>query len=139
VTIDLEVVNDLNRCTVAELERLGDALDPQDTDSCSQFGNRVFAVQAALVQTYRIIAHVATREAAPDQAAELWRQMEEFCDQTLNALRKLKAKFPYCGTPQLYDLALEYRLAASKRYQQNLQDAECLQDPIPAGLFPKTN
>ena len=63
--------------------------------------------------------------------------MSEFCDLALNALRSLKEKFPYCGTPELYDLALDYKLVADERYQENLRDSECLSLKIPENLFPK--
>ncbi len=61
-----------------------------------------------------------------------------FCETALTALRKLKDATPMYGTSELYDLALDYRGEAEKRYYQNLQDSECAKTPAPERLFPKT-
>jgi hypothetical protein len=50
----------------------------------------------------------------------------------------LRDIYPGCGTPELYDLALDYMREADKRYYQNLQDSECAKTQIPKGLFPET-
>jgi hypothetical protein len=36
---------------------------------------------------------------------------------------RLERQIPYCGTPELYDLALDYKITADKNYRQNLEDA----------------
>lgn len=136
---DLNVVDTVNRCNISEMEKIGKALDPQHHDSCQKFGIHVAGVQAALVHTYRIVSYVAVREQSPTQAAAHWKKMSEFCDLTLNALKSLKEKFPYCGTPAVYDLALDYKIASEERCTENLRDSECLKLTIPPGLFPKKN
>jgi len=68
----------------------------------------------------------------------MWKGMNELCDQALSALKHLKDVYPNCGTPELYDLTLDYKSAAYKRYTENLQDSECRNTPLPTGLFPKT-
>jgi hypothetical protein len=65
----------------------------------------------------------------------LWKTMGDFCDCALTVLRDLKVKYQSCGTSQLYDLVLDYKGQAQKRYYQNLQDSEC--QPMPPGLFPQ--
>ena len=95
-------------------------------------------VQSALMFKYAIIAHLAIREKFPEGAANLWKEMVSFCEEAIKVLWKLKNLYPGCGTPELYDLALDYRQQAEERYQQNLEDSQC-QTPIPEGLFPKRN
>src|SRR4051794_31246434 len=136
---DLDVVDAVNRCNISEMEKFGETLDPQSPESCANFGRYVSGVQAALVHTYRIVAYVAVREESPKQAAAHWRKMSEFCDLALEALKNLKDKFPYCGTPAVYDLALDYKIASEERYTENIRDSECLNLAIPQGLFPKQN
>jgi hypothetical protein len=61
--------------------------------------------------------------------------MGDLGDAVVTVLRELKSTYPNCGTPELYDLMLQYRGEAQERYYQNLQDSEC--QTTPAGLFPK--
>ena len=61
----------------------------------------------------------------------------EICDSILKALKSLKDSRPECGTPQLYDLALDYKNAAFKRYQLNQEAIQWEKTEIPEGLFPK--
>lgn len=131
----LDIVNEVNRCQVGAMETAGQQLDPSQTESGELFGARVRNVEAAIVHTYALIAHAAIKEASPDAAATLWKGMVEQCDQALRVLRQFKDLYPDCGTPELYNLALDYRREAEERYRQNSEDAQC-QMPIPAGLFP---
>ena len=39
------------------------------------------------------------------------------------------------GTPELHNLALDYKAAAEKRYQQNLEATVCQKTPLPEGLL----
>jgi hypothetical protein len=135
----LEILNSVNRCQVAEMEKAGRELDPQHFDSCNIFANHIRNVQAAIIHTYQFTAVAALRESDPTLAANLWKEMSQLCDSALKALKALKDTYPHCGTPQLYDLTLDYRSEAEKRYYQNLQDAECAKMPIPMGLFPSKN
>ena len=73
------------------------------------------------------------------ESGELWKQMYELCDKALIVLKAQKERFPHCGTPDLYDLALDFKLASDRRYRENLEDSECPQTTIPKGLFPKTS
>jgi hypothetical protein len=132
----LEILNSVNRCQIAEVQKAGQELDPQHFDSCNIFANQVRNLQAAIIHTYQITAAAALRESDPEPAAKLWKEMSRFCDEALNVLKVLKDTYPDCGTPQLYDLTLDYRGEAEKRYYQNLQDAECARMPIPQALFP---
>lgn len=132
----LEIVRSVNRCQVKELETAGEKLDPGLEDSCEKFSRYVRKLEGALVHTYQISAAISLSQAHPESACTIWKGMMNFCDEAVNALRKVKDLYPHCGTPELYDLALDYRRAAEERYLDNKQDSEC-QTPIPAGLFPK--
>lgn len=75
---------------------------------------------------YKMAAYGALMESDPAKAAEIWRQMAGLCDSALSEL------------PAFKQLILDYREAALTRYSENLQDAECLKNPPPAGLFPES-
>jgi hypothetical protein len=122
----------VNRCQVAELKKAGTQLDPEK--NCAEFTRLVLNVQAAVIHTYQMTAFASVQESNPEKAAVIWKEMTDFCESALTVLKDLKDKYFYCGTPQLYDLVLDYRGEAQKRYYQNLQDSEC---QIPPGLFPE--
>ncbi len=134
----LELLSTVNRRQVAEMERAGKELDPAQQKSAEALSTHVRNVQAAVIHTYQLTAFASLREPEPAKAAVLWREMSAFCETALTALRKLKDAYPMCGTSELYDLALDYRGEAEKRYYQNLQDSECAKTPAPERLFPKT-
>jgi len=138
MVITLEHLNQVNQCQVAEMDQAGKTLDPKAEGSCVTFAIHVRNVQAAVIHTYQITAFESLRQADPEIAAKLWKSMMEFCESALTALRQIKEQYPFCGAPSLYDLALDYRGEAEKRYYQNLQDSECLKITPPSGLFPKT-
>ncbi len=56
-------------------------------------------------------------------------------------LKAWKDIYPHCGTPELYDLALDYKIAAQERLTENMQDAEWLKNnpAAPNGLFQPMN
>src|SRR5437762_3301713 len=120
--ITLEHLNSVNRCQIAEMEKAAKDFDPEDFGACEAFSNQVRNVQAAVIHTYQLTAFASLREADAAKAASLWKEMVAFCEEALTALKTLKDRFPHCGAPQLYDLALDYRGEAEKRYHQNLQD-----------------
>ena len=135
--ISCDSILTVNRLQVEAMKQTAERLRPQDEDSCKIFGIAVRNVQAALIHTYQIIASEAIRDADPAEAAKRWEYMEKFCDQALKVLKAYKDIYPYCGTPELYNLALDYRLAATDRLNENTQDAEWLKThpTRPAGLF----
>jgi len=139
MSIILEDLNAVNRCQISEMAKAGRTLDPQWHDSCVQFTKLVGNVEAVILHTYQLTAHAAIREADPAKAAVLWREMEELCRDTLKELKELKEVYPQCGTPELYNLTLDYMKAAQDRRLQNMEDAECLKMPIPNGLFQTTS
>jgi hypothetical protein len=110
-----------------------------ETTSCQEFFKHVRNVQASIVNGYQIVAFTALRAPGPAEAAALWKQISLMCEDALRALRTLKNSFPNCGTPELYDLTLDYKSEADKRYYQNLEDSECAKIAAPEGLFPKVS
>ena len=128
----MELLSSVNRCQVAEMAKAS-----PETMSCSEFFKRVRNVQASIINTYQVTAFTALRTPDPAEAAALWKEMSELCENALKALRTLKDSYPNCGTPELYDLTLDYKSESDKRYYQNLQDSECAKTPVPKGLFPK--
>lgn len=137
MTDALDVLDTVNKCQVDRLKKAGQELDPQTQSDCAVFTRIVSDVQAAVIHTYQMTAVASMREADPKAAAALWKKMSDFCDSTLIVIRTVKAKYPHCGTSELYDLALDYRREAQKRYIQNLQDSEC-QTPPPDLFATKT-
>jgi hypothetical protein len=137
-TTTLELLNSVNRSQIAELAKAGKDLDPKDQRSFEPFGNHVRDVQAAIIHTYQITAFASVREPDPESAAKMWKEMSTLCELALTTLATLRDKYPGCGTSELYDLTLDYKSEADKRYQQNLQDSEWAKTPVPDRLFPKT-
>jgi len=128
---NLDFLDAVNKCQIKELMKAAEAFDP--VENCVEFYKHVRNVQSAVIHTYQLTAYAAIRQENPKKAATLWKAMADFCDCALNALRELRTKHQHCGTSDLYDLALDYKDQAQKRYYQNLQDSEC--QTIPAGLF----
>ena len=137
--LGLEDLNSVNHCQISEMEKAGDTLDPNAYESCTEFSRHVRNVQAAIVHTYQMVAHKAVRESDPGKAAVLWKEMGELCDEALKQLKRLKDVYPTCGTQELYNLTLDYKNAAHRRYMDNLEDSECTTMPLPSGLFPQMN
>jgi hypothetical protein len=69
--------------------------------------------------------------------AQIWKAIEGFCDFTITTLKDLKDKYPGCGTPELYDLALDYKLACQKRHRGAIEEATCQKVAMPDRLFPE--
>jgi hypothetical protein len=134
-----DVVAAVNQRQIDELEKAGKSCELKAGDFGAEFAKNVRNLEAAVRHTYQIAAWMAGRELDSRKAALLWKTMDDFCDQALKSLKQWQEVFPNCGTPELYDLTLDYKNEAYKRYSQNLQDAdECLKNPPPHGLFPKT-
>ena len=129
-----ENLDAVNRCQIAGLKRAGLTLDP--VLDCAEFYKHVRNVQSAIIHTYQLKAYAAVRLEDPKEAATLWREMTDFCNSALEAISELRSKHPQCGTAELYDLALDYKAQAEKRYYENLKDSEC--QPVPEGLFART-
>jgi hypothetical protein len=134
-----DVINHVNLCQIKEMQKCGEELDPQQPASCETFRVKVRNVQAAIIHTYQVTAFSALHEPDPKKAATLWMEMSELCNRALVMLKQFKEIYSGCGTPELYDPTLDYKIAADQRHYQNLEDAQCAMTPMPKGLFPKLN
>jgi hypothetical protein len=132
----IDIINSVSRYQIQEMQNLAQKGALDSPDSSKRFNTSVSAVQAAIVNTFQVTAHIAVRLANPADAAEVWHEYIEICDLALNTLKDIREKNLHAGGAGLYDLALEYRHEALCRRQQNLQDAECLKVEIPPNLFP---
>jgi hypothetical protein len=135
--LTMDDVAQLNQEPIEELRRIAEALDPAAPDSCEIFAKEVASVETVLRQTYKAAALMARRTDSPEQEAGIWRRMQEFANRVMDALKQLKDVYPKCGTPELYDLALDYRVAADKRLALITESIQCQNLPTPEGLFPR--
>jgi hypothetical protein len=132
---DLDISNAVKSCQsqIEEINRAGSERNPV-TDG-AVFGKLVANMQDFVIHIYQLTAWASVQKADPKDAAILWKQMVDLCDAALTLSKNFKEAYPRCGTPELYDLMLDYRGEAQERYYQNLQDSECPTTPV--GLFPK--
>jgi hypothetical protein len=134
-------LNDFVASHKVEVERtwkVAHSLDPKAPESCGVFGQQVRALGRSLDSTYRAAALLARRTERVAELAEIWKAVSVACDEVLGALKSLKDDYPGCGTPELYDLALDYKSAASKRYELNREAIEWSNEKMPDRLFPET-
>ena len=123
--------------TLSQLETVGNAYsDYNAPGACEAFAKQVRLLEGTITQNYRVAVSIAKRTADLEEVASVWKQMGDFCSQILRILSGLKVKYPYCGTPELYDLTLDYKLASDKRYRDALEEIECQKQNLPMGLFP---
>jgi hypothetical protein len=123
---------------IAEMERIGDMYPNGDSaEACAAFTHQVGLVEGTVVQTYGIAAVLARRADDLKEVAEIWTAMSQFCQRALVVLSRLKDKYPYCGTSQLHDAVLDYKLAADKRYRGVMEEAECQKMDFPKDLLPE--
>ena len=90
-----------------------------------------------VVQTYALSAAMARKTEDLPEVADIWGKMSGLCDSVLQRLAGLKDKYPDCGAAELYDLVLDYKLAADKRCQGTLQEVTCQKTDFPKGLLPE--
>jgi hypothetical protein len=134
--LQLDDLMRLGQGSFDELAHVGSRLDPRDKAARAEFAHQVIAVETVLKQTWQAVALMARRTPSCEQTAQLWKAMRDFADAALATLSGLRDRYPGCGTAELHDLALDYRAAAEKRGQENLEAASCQQTPLPEGLLP---
>ncbi len=135
---DFRDILDTHRCQIEALEQVGNQYsNPQQPDACAAFEREVRHVESVVVSTYRLAVSSARKTPSLEDTAQVWSEVSRFCGTALQVLSGLKEKFPWCGTPALYDLVLDYKRAADKRHQQLAEEMACAKTPLPAGLFPE--
>jgi len=123
---------------LTELQRVGNLYsDARSAEASAAFTREVNLVEATVVQTYGMAATSARKTDTLRDVAEIWKAMSQFCQNALEVLSTLKDKYPSCGTPQLYDRVLDYKLAADKRYRGAIEEATCQTRDFPKGLLPE--
>lgn len=138
-SLNFEDLLEINQPQIAEMQRVGDSFaNPYEPGASEAFANQVRIVEGLLRQTYAVAAALAKKTEDLREVAEIWRHMGSFCNSTLHTLASLKEKYPSCGTPQLYDLALDFKLACDKRYRAVLEEIACQNTALPNGLLPET-
>jgi hypothetical protein len=129
---------EINQPQIAEMQRVADSFaDPEMPGASETFSKQVRLIEGVLTQTYGVATAIARKTADLKEVAEIWELMGLFCNSVLHTLAALRHKFPSCGTPQLYDLALDYKLACDKRYKGVLEERTCLTMEFPKGLLPE--
>jgi hypothetical protein len=131
---------DLAELTREEVEQVAKAAGNYNPASdAGAFPKQVRSLESLVTTSYKLAVRLAKRTTDLNELCEIWKSASEICDSILQVMKSLKDSRPECGTPQLYDLVLDYKNAAFKRYQQNLEALQWETTPPPAGLFPKSN
>ncbi len=134
--------DDILRMGTPQLERLqqvGDSFaDVDSPGACEAFTKQVRLLEGFITHTYSVAVSVSKRADELSEVADVWEHMAAFCTRALRTLTGLKDKFPNGGTPALFDLTLDYKLACEKRYRSVMQEIECQNQTLPTGLFPAT-
>jgi len=126
----------INQPQVAALEQIGGSFpDAQSPGACEAFSRQVRQVEGVLRNTYGVAAALVRKAETLEEVSATWRQMSDLCNQALQSLKVLKDKYPYCRTPELYDLALDYKLASEKRFQHIMEELACQKKEFPKGVF----
>src|SRR5207248_1344907 len=132
VCVSFEDLLQIHRPQIDEIQRFGELFPNATTAEASQtFANHVRLLDGTLRQTYREAAALAKRTEDLQEIAEIWSRMSSFCKRALEAVGSFKDRYPECGTPQVYDLALDYKLACDKRHRGVLEEIECQSTEFP--------
>ena len=135
--LNFEDILDIGRPQLAQLQQVGDSFPTADAPgACEAFAKQVRVLEGVLTQTYAVGVSIARRADDLGEVAQIWEQMGLFCTAAIQCLAQLKEKYPICGTPQLFDLSLDYKLACEKRFRSAQEEIECQKQAIPTGLFP---
>jgi hypothetical protein len=136
--VSFEDLLQIHRPQIEEMRRVGESFpDPNSPGALAGFTQQVRIVEGALRQTCREASALARRTEDLAEVAEIWSGMSSFCDFTLQTLASVKDHYPNCGTPQFYDIALDYKLACDKRHRGVLEEIACQSTEFPKGLFPE--
>ena len=131
---------DVGQPQISEMQRIGNFYPNSEAPgACIAFARQVRLVEGIVVQTYGVAAAMVKKADDLNEVADIWNKTSRFCHSALQILADLKYKYPYCGTAELYDLVLDYKLAADKRYKGALEETTCQKMEFPKGLLPNLN
>jgi hypothetical protein len=138
--LEFREVLEVNAPTISELKALGERYAEQSAGAGE--AGRIFAKQVRILEgnlrhTYALVARATRKAESLPEIAEAWQMMREHCDVILKTIQDLRERFPGSGTAELYDLALDYKLACDERCREVEQEIACQPVDFPAGIFPK--
>ncbi len=126
------------RPQIDEMQKVGDSYSSREEEgACVAFTRQINLLEGVVLQSYRVAVTLARKADDLNEVAEIWGKMSQFCETALQALARLKDKYPECGTPELHDLVLDYKLAADKRYRGVAEEMACQKMELPKGLLPE--
>ncbi len=136
--LNFEDILQVGQPQLLEIQRLGETLpNAEMPEACAIFSRQVRIIEGVVVQTYGVAASLTRKSDDLNEIAEIWSRMSFFCQSALQILSGLKIKYPSCGTSELYDLILDYKLACDKRDKGVLEESACQKMDFPPGLFPE--
>jgi hypothetical protein len=129
---------EVGRAQIQAMQSIGDAYSSAEAPgACVAFTRQVRIVEGIVVQTYGVAASLARKAEDLTEIGEIWTGMSLFCRSALTILSSLKHKYPFCGTNELYDMVLDYKLACEKRYKGAMEELSCQSTSLPKGLLPE--
>lgn len=111
--------------------------DPMVRESCEAFSMQVDRVEEAIGLAYAFGTMLAKKCENGKETADVWRGLSELCNTALTTVGALKGQYPDCGTPQLFDRILDYKIACNERFNRVMEEISCQTIPAPKGLFPE--
>lgn len=137
VCLSFEEILERGKPQIATLSEVGESFpDVNYPGACEAFSKQVRLLEGFITSLYTITSSFAKKSNDLGEIAAMWKEMAAFCAQAIIALSHLKDKYPNCGTSELYDLALDYKIACDKRYEGVLEEIECQKMSLPKNLFP---
>ncbi len=123
---------------VVKLSEIGNTFaDANEPGACEAFTRQVHSLESFVRETYRIAIIVARKSEETDEVLHIFDMMSSFCSDAMGVLTTLRSKYPYCGTPELYDMVLDYKIACDQRRNNLLAELECPNQLTQ--LFPPSN
>ena len=110
--------------------------DSSTISACNAFCQHTLTVESILRCTFYMATNLVRRCEDLNNIQSIWEVMSDLCDASLETLKGLKDLYPDCGAPELYDYALDLKLAAGSRRNNAKEELECVDIEIPENLFP---
>ena len=105
------------------------------SEDCWAFSKQVTFVEGIILSTYGVAVRSARREPDAANLVEMWGEFQPIVEKAISALFALKQKYPYCGTPELYDRMMDLRDVVVQKLRDLKQEIECPVN-LPDALFP---
>jgi hypothetical protein len=134
----LDQIVETNEAQVEALRRHA-ATHPDTTQetACMAFRRQVSLVEGAITNSFALVTSIAKKTDDLAEIAKMWQAMSRACEHAINLVSELKDSYPFCGTRELYNLLLDYKIACDERYHGVSDEILCQTMPTPTGLFPE--